>query len=225
MPPLSPSLVALSDTHGLHRNMDHLVPDGDILVHSGDLCGNGRLEEVCEFADWMGSLPHRNKIIVPGNHDRAVEEDPEACQRIFEKHGIQLLIGEATEIDGFLFFGSPYTPTFFQWHFMKDRGSDIATVWRTIPNATDVLITHGPAYGHGDLTKPWQGNPPRNAGCFELLARLRTLQLQFHIFGHIHEGYGITVSDEVPGTTFVNASTCNVTYQPVNPPHLLRLHR
>lgn len=225
MPPRSPSLIALSDTHGLHRKMSHPVPDGDILVHSGDLCGNGRLEEIRDFAAWIGSLPHPNKIVVPGNHDRLIEENPEACRRIFEKHGVQLLIGEATEIEGFLFFGSPFTPTFFQWHFMKDRGTDLEMVWRTIPDATDVLITHGPAYGHGDLITSWRESPPKNAGCFELLARLRTLRPQYHLFGHIHEGYGITISDEVPGTTFVNASICNVAYEPGNPPHLLRLHR
>lgn len=205
--------------------MIHPVPAGDILVHSGDLCSRGRLEEVRDFAAWMGSQPHPNKIIVPGNHDRSIEENTSACRRIFEQHGIHLLINEATEIDGFRFFGSPYTPTFFHWHFMKDRGNDLAAIWRNIPDSTDVLITHGPAYGHGDLTNPRQGNPPRNAGCFELLVRLRTLRPQYHIFGHIHEGYGITISDEVPGTTFVNAATCSADYKPVNPAHLLRLYR
>ena len=36
-----------------------------------------------------------------------------------------------------------------------------------------------------------------------------------HIFGHIHEGYGATTNGR---TTFANASTCTVNYQPDNPP-------
>ena len=52
------SLVALSDTHGLHATMDHEVPDGDVLIHAGDFCGRGLMPEVSEFAAWMGEFPH-----------------------------------------------------------------------------------------------------------------------------------------------------------------------
>ncbi|MCB1229308.1 MAG: metallophosphoesterase, partial [Verrucomicrobiae bacterium] len=67
-------IVALSDTHGLHAAMEHDIPEGDVLIHAGDFCGRGLVEEVVEFAHWMGSLPHRHKLATAGNHDRPVEE-------------------------------------------------------------------------------------------------------------------------------------------------------
>lgn len=130
-----------------------------------------------------------------------------------------LLIHEPIEIRGCRFFGSPYTPTFLNWHFMRDRGPTLRAEWEKIPERTDVVITHGPAYGHGDTAPAWRGQPPRHVGCFELLKRLHLIRPQLHIFGHIHDGYGMTISDEIPGATFLNASICTEAYRPLNPPH------
>ncbi len=33
------SIVCISDTHGKHRNL--VVPDGDVLVHAGDITSKG----------------------------------------------------------------------------------------------------------------------------------------------------------------------------------------
>ena len=76
-----------------------------------------------------------------------------------------------------------------------------------------MLITHGPSLGHGDLTA--RGD---RAGCADLLDRLREIEPRFHLFGHIHEGYGTTREG---ATTCVNASVCNFAYRPVNPPVVL----
>ena len=217
------SIVALSDTHGVHGKMDCEIPDGDVLIHAGDFCGHGRMHEVVEFAEWMGALPHPHMLVTAGNHDRPVEENEPACREVFEAQGIRLLIGERISIEGFNFFGSPYTPTFFNWFFMRDRGEPIRAEWRVIPPDADVVITHGPAYGHGDQAPPWQGSPPRQVGCFELLARLRAVRPKFHVFGHIHGGYGVTISDEIPGTTFLDASVCTESYLPRNAPHQFTL--
>jgi len=219
MPTRSLSIVAISDTHGMHASMEHAVPDGDLLIHAGDFCGRGRAAEVRDFAAWMGAMPHRHKLVTPGNHDRPVENDPSTFRKVFAEQGIRLLINESVWIEEFRFFGSPYTPTFFDWHFMRDRGPAIRAEWEKIPDDADVVITHGPAYGHGDLAPPWKGEPPRHVGCLELLNRLRAVRPRLHVFGHIHDGYGITISDEIPGTTFVNASVCTEAYLPSNRPH------
>ena len=65
-------IVAVSDTHGYHRDVD--VPYGDVFIHAGDLmtCGY-KFNEVKDFAQWFTSLPHPNKILVAGNHDRLFE--------------------------------------------------------------------------------------------------------------------------------------------------------
>ena len=75
----------------------------------------------------------------------------------------------------------------------------------------DILITHGPPLGHGDLC-----SDGGRAGCYDLLNIVqKKIKPKYHVFGHIHEGYGITTD----GTTqFINPSTCNLSYRPVQPP-------
>ena len=59
-------LVLISDTHGDH---DHLtVPDGDVLIHAGDMTENGEVSEVRDFNRWLGTLPHKHKLVIAGNH-------------------------------------------------------------------------------------------------------------------------------------------------------------
>lgn len=41
-----------------------------------------------------------------------------------------------------------------------------------------------------------------------------------HLFGHIHEGYGRVERD---GILFVNPSSCDADYRPVNPPIVVDL--
>ena len=61
-------LVLISDTHELHRELD--VPDGDILIHCGDISMMSRsLAAIEDFDDWLGGLPHKVKLLVPGNHE------------------------------------------------------------------------------------------------------------------------------------------------------------
>jgi Icc-related predicted phosphoesterase len=59
-------------------------------------------------------------------------------------------------------------------------------------------------------------------GCADLLATIERTQPKIHVYGHIHEGYGV-YRDVIPGlqTIFVNASTCNGAYKPVNAPIVL----
>lgn len=86
----------------------------------------------------------------------------------------------------------------------------------------DVLITHGPP--HGILDEAPMPNPDtkdRHVGCEMLLDRVLQIRPQLHVFGHIHEGYGV-LSTECHSlqtkTTFVNAATCDAAYRPVNAP-------
>ena len=88
------------------------------------------------------------------------------------------------------------------------RGEPCRAKWRLIPQGTNVVLTHGPPLGHGDLTSSGV-----RAGCLDLLDELQTrVRPQVHCFGHIHEGYGVSTDGT---TTYVNASTCNLQYRPV----------
>ena len=67
-------IVMLSDTHGLHREVD--VPYGDLLIHAWDASYFSRRAGWAEdFDDWLSSLPHQHKILVPGNHEFSVESN------------------------------------------------------------------------------------------------------------------------------------------------------
>lgn len=59
-------VVCISDTHTLEWPD---VPDGDLLIHAGDLANDGSVREIQAAVDWLRSLPHRHKVVICGNHD------------------------------------------------------------------------------------------------------------------------------------------------------------
>ena len=200
------SIVAMSDSHGFHDAKD--IPEADILVHAGDITSLGKIAEVEKFNEVLGDLPHPVKIVIAGNHDFCFERDPEACAAILT-NGIYLQ-DQVIEIQGIRFYGTPWQPWFYDWAFNLQRGPEIREKWDLIPQDTDVLITHGPPFGHCD--KILSGE---RVGCQDLLEVVEWIKPKAHIFGHIHEGYGITRNEH---TAFINASICDVSYQPQNKP-------
>ena len=74
-------LIILSDTHNLHSRLAPL-PDGDVLVHAGDISGRGTLGEIGAFVEWFAALPHRYKIMIAGNHDFAFETRAAAAEAL-----------------------------------------------------------------------------------------------------------------------------------------------
>ena len=65
--------------------------------------------------------------------------------------------------------------------------------------------------GFGDIVRGGY-----HVGCCELLSTIQErVKPKIHVFGHIHEDPGIFSDGH---TTFINASTCNLQYQPKNPP-------
>lgn len=207
-------IVCISDTH--NNNEKIAVPDGDVLVHSGDATINGTVDEVKRFADWFRSLPQRHKIFVAGNHDWLFQRDNDLARTLLGSE-IVYLQDSAVEIEGVEFYGSPWQPRFYEWAFNLNRGPELAAKWSLIPEDTHVLITHGPPRGILDRVPQPLGFD--NEGCDDLLARIRHLasrgRLRAHIFGHIHFGYGL---HEEFGVRFVNASNCDEEYLPNNLP-------
>lgn len=206
-------IICLSDTH--NRNEQINVPDGDVLIHSGDATIRGTRHEVEDFLKWFSSLPHRHKIFVAGNHDWMYETDNRLARLLTAAFGIKYLEDSFTEIEGFKIYGSPWQPRFFDWAFNLNRGAEMAEKWKSIPFDTDILITHGPPFGILDET-------PRGdfAGCEELRKRVEEVRPKLHVFGHIHHGHGQT---EKFGVKFVNASSCDERYEPTQPPITVEL--
>jgi Icc-related predicted phosphoesterase len=199
-------LVLISDTHGRHEALS--MPEGDVLIHAGDVSERGSLREVRAFDRFLGSLRFRHRIVIAGNHDFCFEQQPAVARQLVTN--AIYLEDRSLELAGVRFYGSPWQPWFFDWAFNLHRGAPIRAKWDLIPEGTDVLITHGPPMGHGDTTV--RGD---RVGCEELAAAVARVRPRLHVFGHIHEGYGQWSRD---GTTFVNASTCDEVYVPCNPP-------
>jgi predicted phosphohydrolase len=189
------TLVCVGDTHGYHG--ETAVPDGDILVHAGDLTRYGDLADVEEFDRWLGSLPHPHKLVIAGNHDWCFQTHPAEARRRLT-NAVYLQDG-AAGVAGLKFYGSPWQPWFLDWAFNLPRGPDLAAKWGLIPDDTDVLVTHGPPFGVLDRTRRGE-----RVGCADLLARVRTMRPRLHVFGHIHEAAGVARDGD---TLFVNAAT------------------
>lgn len=199
-------LVCISDTHSMHRQVS--VPDGDVLIHAGDCLGVGTLEELEDLDNWFSEQPHRHKILIAGNHDWCLQDEPADAEALIMN--ATYLRDSGTEIEGHKFWGSPWTPVFFDWAFNLARGPAIAERWAQIPSDTDVLITHGPPAGILD-----QVNNSLAVGCNDLTWELERLAVKLHVFGHIHESYG---QQTLNNCLYVNASTCTGRYKPLNPP-------
>ena len=200
-------ILFLSDTHSQHRKLKDL-PKADLIIHSGDISKMGRDYEVEDFIRWFSGLDYRYKIFVAGNHDFFFEgETPKSIQRFLNENTFYLY-NSSVEIDGIKIWGSPYTPTFFNWAFNLDRGKVIAKIWKQIPTDTDILVTHGPPFGILDKTISGL-----NVGCEELLKKVNQIKPKYHLFGHIHENYGIQRNEF---TTFMNGSVLNERYEMVN---------
>ena len=216
--------VCISDTHNKTDTL--AVPNGDILIHAGDFTQKGLPREVTKFRDFLARLPHKYKIVIAGNHDVTFDsfkysetlwtrfKHPERYKPADVKRSLNNCIyleDSGVEVLGFKIFGSPWQPEFHGWGFNLSRGAPLLEKWDQIPEGTDILVTHGPPVGQGDLTLGGI-----RSGCVELLNSVRDrVRPKYHIFGHIHEGYGVSTDGN---TIYVNASTCNIQYRAVNPP-------
>lgn len=206
-------IVLISDTHGHHDTMDP-IPAGDILIHAGDLTKHGALEELSGVAAFFAALPHKHKIIIAGNHDLCFEKNRDLAKRLLS--GTTYLQDKVVTVMGLRIYGSPWQPRFGDWAFNLDRGEPLRERWSLIPSDTDILVTHGPPFGILDITDVERCH----VGCRDLLEAVHRIQPKIHVFGHIHCNYGITTHGV---TTYVNASICDESYNPMNAPIVIDL--
>lgn len=101
--------------------------------------------------------------MIAGNHDLTfdLKEYNKSLANAFHKHinppidpvKTKALLTDCIYLEdstynlkGYNIYGSPYTPTFFDWAFNLDIGKPLQAKWEQIPLDTDILITHGPPY-------------------------------------------------------------------------------
>ena len=233
-------IVCISDTHSLQDFMTHPIPQGDILIHSGDISNKGGEKDVTNFINWFKNIEgFKYKIFVSGNHDFCFEKINQPHHKgdydwlhtlmweddLSESNVTYLeddfIIIESPEFSRPIkIYGTPWQPWFYDWAFNLPRmGEELKNKWDLIPDDTDILITHTPPNGIRDYVQNrFMGN--ESVGCEILRHRLETVNPILNVFGHIHGAYGTAY---VRDTLFVNASICTEQYIPSNKPIVIEL--
>lgn len=200
------SIVIISDTHNKHRQIQTKdLPVADIIIHCGDFTSTGNSTEINDFVSWYSNLnQYEYKIIIAGNHDFLFETHPNLAKECITSN-IIYLEDSGVEILGRYFYGTPVQKVFNNWAFNRSE-EKMKLHWESIPNNTDVLITHTPPHMIHDFVVYGHENVGSMSLRDEVLNRIKP---QIHCFGHIHESNGIT---EINGIKFINASNLNEMY-------------
>ena len=176
-----------------YQGLLEIPKDIDIVIFSGD-CSNPRDPysnelEVRNFIDWFKCLPIKHKIFVAGNHDSSIEKGL-VTKKDFTQYNIIYLENEHVVVEGIKIFGSPYTPTFGNWSFMKERHK-LDRIWdNAIDNDSDIIVVHGPPKGILDLSYD-RDNKLENCGDKSLWNKVQIVKPKLMLFGHIHDNKDI----------------------------------
>jgi uncharacterized protein len=186
-------LLAFSD---LHRDLDEArdlarrSAEVDVVIGAGDFASVHKgLEEA------IGALSTIEKptVMVPGNNETE-EALRAACERW---EAATVLHGEATEINGVLFFGLgagvPVTP--WDWSFDLDEQAAAAKLAGCPDGA--ILVVHSPPYGHCDASSAGE-----HLGSTAVLEAIERTQPRVAVCGHIHESWG--AESEIGSTPVFN---------------------
>lgn len=219
-------ILCISDTHEQHKWLNQFlfdyefIAEFEMIICAGDTANDRNPifnhHKQLEFIDWFSELPIEHKIYVPGNHNTS---DKMIDDKVYTDKGIIRLMHNSVTIKGINIFGSPFTPTFgLNWAYNVNRNK-LDSYWQAIPEDTDILVTHGPPKGILDLAGR-ESSLTEQTGDKALLNHVFRVKPKYHIFGHIHDeenifNYGTRMINDI---TFVNATTVNLHYTPINEP-------
>ncbi|KAF8217710.1 Metallo-dependent phosphatase-like protein [Mycena galopus ATCC 62051] len=207
--------VLLSDTHA------HVfpVPDGDVLLHSGDLTRDGTFRDLSRTMEWLYALPHPVKIIIAGNRDFGLDREWYDANWIktirHEKPAVweppdpisELLTGPRAVAANIVYLRDEeykfrVRPEGREWSvygspLSPNFGARVRAFGYDASDAEAIVS----AFPQTDILLTH--GPPynlldftkrdTNAGCPALATRLGTLRPRLHVFGHIHEARGAYV--------------------------------
>jgi len=217
-------IVCISDTHCKLRKIN--VPEGDLLLHAGDLTFRGTVQEISSELKELGRIAKNFKMtcLSPGNHDWLSEKQPTLFKQMCEDVGVTYLHDSSVMFEDKLIYGSGWTPEFCNWALNLPRGQALKEKWDLIPDETQILITHGPPFGILDIVEHsiHNGHVQEHVGCKDLYSRIQQLKdLRLSVFGHLHFCGGISV--KISDINFINASVCTELYEPTNFPVILTI--
>lgn len=216
-------VVAVSDLHGYLPAIEPC----DLLILAGDLCPNfsgnhekDRLRQAAWLAShlrpWLAENPVRQTVAIWGNHDfvgQRADLIPKGLNWV-------LLNDQGFEFQGLKIWGTPWTPTFFNWAFMQDEDA-LEKRWEKIPAALDILVSHGPPYGYCDGLRE-SGGRIKRCGSKALLEAVSRTNPAHLICGHIHDGRGEGVLPV--GGIIRNVAYVDEAYKPRQVPAAFEIH-
>jgi Icc-related predicted phosphoesterase len=204
-------IAALADLHG-HFPPVEALGDADVVVIAGDIVnhpvhldekrqGYHLRQQYLNFQRWCDKVWAAGIHIVgvAGNHDFAFQQIPEMPYKFKWLY----LEDSGWEHEGVKFWGSPWQPWMSWWAFNSpesdlddEKEPFLDEKFQKIPADTDVLITHSPPAGFGDLVKG------AHKGSIALSRHVERVLPTLHVFGHIHKPEVF----QVEGVTLCNAS-------------------
>lgn len=209
-------VVAVSDLHGYLPE----IPDCDLLLIAGDSSPitlsdptHQRAWMNSRFAAWMRRIPAGEIVWVAGNHDTWIEREG-VGRKLSHLPNVTYLQDHWTEVGGLKIYGSPWTrgiglpSSWWAFDLLKIPGG--ADPFAFIPEDADIVLTHSPPHGIGDLTLGGE-----RVGSEELYQRLVQVEPKLVVNGHIHEDYGTRRLRPGSETIVANAALLDQQYRPI----------
>lgn len=208
-------IVATSDTHFPFR-VDQ-IPDGDVFIHAGDLMYTGYTDEWYARVESLAALPHKEKIYVPGNHDRHVELFAGPAMQELRKAGVTVLGARHRHMkhkleNGMTVLGLPFVTNLEGWAF-NETEDNIAGITEAAGRC-DIVVSHSPPAGILD------GGRGASYGIRAYRRYLSRFQPAVWICGHIHESYGM---QRVGRTDVYNVANCDENYEQTQAPMVIEI--
>ena len=200
---MSLKIMLFSDIHWQYPNFPQSdFPPCDIALFAGDWSGRGTESESRAFASWYATLPAKNKIAIPGNHERHCYAYPDLTRSIFQEHGITLLIDDFITVSGINIYGTPWCPGFgdWSWAYLASE-THLHEIFSKIPCDTDILMTHCPP--------AWSLDDGFGSTALEDVLFTRSHRPSVHVFGHVHGAHGHSLVND---TYNYNASVLDDDY-------------
>jgi len=200
--------VIVSDTHERHRALS--LPQGDIFLHSGDICMSSSLwtqrrgrRILKDFNDWLQTVPCKEKVIIGGNHDTALKEaaDTGDVAKLLSA-AVWLQDSSVTlPLSGVKIYGHAYSHGHSHndaWQSVRGKAPSIT---KSACAGADVVLTHL---------------------CDETVRSevLSHAQPRLWASGHEHKSHGVSQQD---GIIYVNAAIQDARYDPSQAPVVVDL--
>jgi hypothetical protein len=175
---------------------------------------------------WCAAAPARYRVATWGNHDFCGERCDFSADSPAHADPAVLVIGvdELVEIPcadrtpPLRVWMTPWSAAFGHWAFMKSPG-ELEAVYAQIPANVDMLVTHQPPHGFGDVITDLSGDA-MHVGSRELLAAIERVRPRLVVCGHIHGGHGRYEHDGIP---IYNVSVVDERYRNVHQPTVIDL--